>query len=168
MFRSTLWPRSSSDEHRQVGPPGAYRLRVLPPHYPGYLSYMAEVVRNPGGEQLAESTGAKLRVAAAALEVGSGEVERLEPKQVAGPQLGKRIQQLVQCFPAGSLELGETVEWREGASLTMRQQDLGSCHPIGAFTVDQMANDIEGAPGIRPLGAQGPGFRNIPEQRADY
>lgn len=70
---------------------------------------------------------------AAALEVQRREPQRLEPVEVCGPELGERVQQLMECLAARGLELGKAVEGGERTGLAMGQQDLGADDPVSAL-----------------------------------
>src|SRR5258707_9458381 len=44
------------------------------------------------------------------------------------------------------------------------QDDAGSGDPVGFLSVDQMADDIEGAEGVRPFGRPGPAVADVQQE----
>src|SRR5262249_17766005 len=62
------------------------------------------------------------------------------------------------------LLLREAVEGIERATLACLQDPSRARHPIGAFSVNQMAYDVERAPGPRALAAENPGLRQLPKK----
>ena len=135
-------------------------------HDPRDLCDVTQVMRYPGGQQLAQRHSAELRVPAPTVEIFGGEVQRGEPEQVCGSKLGEQVEELVQGFAAGSFEHGHPVERSERTRFAVGQQQLGAHHPIGPLTMNQMSHDVEGAPGIRSLRSPDPGLGQIPQQGA--
>jgi hypothetical protein len=65
-------------------------------HHAGDLGEMTEVVRYPGGKQLAQRHSAELRVAAPPIQVITRQSQRLQAVEAGRPGLGKNVQELGQ------------------------------------------------------------------------
>jgi hypothetical protein len=52
-------------------------------------------------------------------------------------------------------------------SLAKLQYDPSPRYPVGAFTVNQMADDIERAPCVFAFISEGPGFWEMPQKRVE-
>jgi len=62
----------------------------------------------------------------------------------------------VQGLRLRGLELRFTIELLEGPALAVLEDDLHARHPIGLLAVNQVADDVECAPGVRALGGARP------------
>ena len=83
-------------QHRQVCAPRPDRLGILPAHHPGNLCDMTEVVRYPGGKELAQGYPTELGVAPAPIQVVRGESQRLKAAEAGRSGFGKSVQQLAE------------------------------------------------------------------------
>src|SRR5579863_6126321 len=92
------------------------------------------------------------------------QIQCLQFAEVFRPQTSKFIQQLRQRLSLTLSHVSPTVKRFKRASLTKLEDHLRPRHPIGAFAVNKMADDIKGAPGILTLISQRPGFRQITQQ----
>jgi len=60
----------------------------------------------------------------------------------------------------------KAVERREPADRALLQDDPRSRDPVGLFAIDQVTDDVEGAPGVAALVRAGPGPVEPAEERA--
>src|ERR1700693_6491732 len=89
--------------------------------------------------------------------------------QIQGAQFGQVfttqprefIQQLSQRFAFALTCRSPTIEGLERASLAKLQNHLRARHPVGAFAVNQMADDVERAPSAFTFVSGGPGLREV-------
>src|SRR5918994_5830878 len=117
-FRSTTLAMDMSDtsravQHRQVFSPWTHGLGILATHHAGNLRDMAEVVRHPGGKQLSKGYRAELGMAAAPVQVVTGDSQRLQAAEAGRSCFDERVQQLAESLSSRRFELRETVEWSE-------------------------------------------------------
>ena len=115
------------------------------------MDEMIEIVRHPGGQEVPERHRPQRRVQALAVEVGVREPERPQVPHVVCPKRRELFEQLRQRLPSGLLELREAVERVEGARVGVLEDDLQPAHPVGAFAMNQMAEDVERRPGAGPF-----------------
>jgi hypothetical protein len=104
---------SSGAEQREIFQPGTDRLGILAPHDSGDLSQMIKIVGYPGGEELTQAHQAQLRMASGTVQVPGLEPEGLQPAQVAGAELRKGVEQLVQRLALRVAKLGKAIERSE-------------------------------------------------------
>src|SRR5262249_37497887 len=74
---------------------------------------------------------------------------------------------LSQRFALLRVRLSEAIKRLKGASLAKFQDHLYPRDPIGAVAMDQVADDIEGSPGIAAFIAKRPHFRQIAQKRIE-
>src|SRR5712672_1812150 len=63
--------------------------------------------------------------------------------------------------------MSQAIEGRKRPSFAKLQKQVHARHPVGVFAVNQMADDIECAPGVFAFILVRPGFRQIAEKRAE-
>src|SRR5215467_4211895 len=102
---------------------------------------------------------------AAPREVFGFETQRAQLGQIFGPQARELIQELRERFALALAFLRMAVERFKRFAITEFQDPFCSRHPIGAFAVNQMPNDIESAPGLFALVPKRPCIREVAEKR---
>jgi hypothetical protein len=140
-----MLPLRSADDPK-VGSPGADVVGVLPRQYARDLHHVIEVVRHPGRQQLAQRHDAKLGMTAAAIEIRGGQAQSRELAQAGLPQRREFVEPAGQRSLLRLCKLRKTIEGVEGARFAVLQNDSGARHPVGSLAVDQMSDDVEGAP----------------------
>ena len=93
---------------------------------------------------------------ATSLEIFPTQIQRPKFFQIFRAQASKFIQQLIHRLALTLLYVSPTIEGIERASLAKLQNHLGARHPVGAFAVNQMTDDVERAPGFLTFVAGGP------------
>ncbi len=83
--------------------------------------------------------------------------------EVAAAERGELVEEAVECPSGGLLELREPVELVKRPRVTVLEDDLRARHPVGQLTVDEMADDIVGAPGLASLVGGDPCVGQAPE-----
>src|SRR5258708_37507372 len=63
--------------------------------------------------------------------------------------------------------MSQAIEWRKRLSFAKLQKQVHARHPVGMFAVNQMANDVECAPGVFAFILARPDFRQIAEKRVE-
>src|SRR5208282_3415767 len=121
----------------------------------------------PGGQQLRERDDSEGGMASAPSEIFRPQIQCAEFGQAVAPHARKFIQQLPERLTFALSRLSPTVEGLERARLAKLQNHFRARHPVGAVTVNQMANDIEGAPGVFTFISQRPRFRQIAQKRVE-
>ena len=84
--------------------------------------------------------------------------------QAVGTQHLERLQELGKGLATGGLELSESIEYRERHGFSVAKEMLDARHPVRPFSVDQMSDHLERAPGGRPLCTLDPLWWQIPQQ----
>ena len=154
-------------EDAEEDAPGAHGLAVLVGHEARKLMEVSEVVRGPGGEKLAEPDGAEIGMAAAAVEVAGLDVQRAELGEACGSDGGEFIEELRQGFALRFFVLSLAVEGLEGLRLAVMQDHCGAGNPVGVFGMDEVADDVEGGPGVGAFVGVSPGFGKVAEERVE-
>src|SRR5437764_14829512 len=83
---------AASFHHRQKFRPRADFLLVAAGHSAGDLEEMREIMRGPGGEELAQRDGAEGGMRALQFEVLGLEMERVDAGQALAPKCGELVQ----------------------------------------------------------------------------
>ena len=60
--------------------------------------------------------------------------------------------------------LRPAIKWFKGAGVLELEDHAGAGHPVGALTVNQVPDHVEGAPGILALVAEGQGFGQVAQK----
>src|SRR5437588_8231059 len=81
--------------------------------------------------------------------------------------MSKFIEQAGQGFSLNGLGVSFAVKRRKGASFAKLQQRFHPWHPVGVFTVDQMANDIKRAPSVFTFVVERPDFGQVPQKHVE-
>ena len=118
----------------------------------------------PGGEELRESDGAEGGMASAEIELVGAEIEGTEFSKIFCSHAGKFIQNMRQGFDFYFALVSLAVERIERSGFAKLQEDFYARHPIGAFAVDEMGDDVEGGPGVWAFVAESPGVGEVAEQ----
>lgn len=101
---------------------------------------------------------------AATSQGGLPQIERLERHQILPSHPGKLVQQLIQRLPLTLLLLCKPVKGIERPLFASIEKDPHPRHPVRAFSSDQVADNIDRAPGFGPLGAVRPYARQSAQQ----
>ena len=115
------------------------------------LSEVSEVVRDPGREELAKGDEAEFRVAADKRQLGTGELPASNRGDVVATQRAKAVKKLGKGPAREPSELSETIERLEGTGLSMLENDASTGNPVSLFAVNEVADDIDRAPGVGPF-----------------
>ena len=113
---------------------------------------------------LAQSHSAELRMLARTVQIGRGQTQRSETAKTLSPQLAERIQQLGEALAPRCLELSEPIERGKRHAFPMREKMVRARHPVCTFSVNQMTDDVIGAPRAWTLRPRYPGRWEIAEQ----
>ena len=157
-------PHSGALRHKA---PGADGVAVLEGNNAGDLVQMGEVMPGPGGEQLGQSHYAQGRVMSAPFEILRTQIQGTQRVQVAGAKTGKLIQHRLEGLAVALAQVRPTIEGRKGLRLASFEDDSGARHPVGAFGVNQVADDLEGAPGVFAFIAEEPGLGQMAKERLE-
>jgi len=65
------------------------------------------------------------------------------------------------------LDVSHAVEGVEGAGVSEFKDDFRAWEPVGALAVDEMADDVAGAPGAVTFVGAGPGIGKAAEERVE-
>lgn len=151
-------------EDAKVGAPWADGFAVLVRHDSGELVEMGEIMSSPGGQKLGESDYSEGGVAAAEGQVWLAEIQGTQFAQVFRTQIRKFIQCLGQGLALALSTLCQAIEGWERQGLAGLQNDLRARHPVRAFAVNQVADDIEGCPCVFAFVAMRPRLGKITQQ----
>ena len=119
---------------------------------------VGEVVNGPRRQKLGQRHRSEGWMRASAREILRLQVERLQRSDIAGPQAGEFVEELLQRFAPTLFELGRAIEGVEGPRLAVLEDDARAEYPVGALAHDQVAEDVEGAPGSLAFVDVRPGF----------
>src|ERR1041384_1599165 len=100
-----------------------------------------------------------------ALKIRRLKTQRAQISDVVGAQAREFIQQLRQRLAFAFSLLAQSVKGIERAALSKFDNSSSPIHPIRPLTVDQVADNIEGAPGFTTLISMGPLFGQMTQQR---
>jgi len=106
-------------------------------------------------------------MASTAGEVLGAQIQGAQFDEVFTTQAREFIQQLFQRFAFAVSILRPTVERLEGARLAKLQNHFRARHPVGAFAVNQMADDVERAPSVFTFVSGGSCLRQVAEKRIE-
>ena len=93
------------------------------------------------------------------LKVLLSQIQRTQFAQVFRPQARKFIQQLPERLTLTLSHLSPTIEGLKRLSLAKLQHHPRARHPIRAFAVIQMPDDVERTPSVFTFIPEGPRFR---------
>jgi hypothetical protein len=124
---------------------------------------VGQVVANPRRQELAQSHGPEFRVPAYPIEVGILQIEIGQLFQVTPAKILELLQKPTEGLPLTLLELGESIEGLERNVRRSFQNLFGTRDPVGLFTMDQVADDIERTPRFGSLVGKNPGLRKVIE-----
>src|SRR5579883_2104794 len=99
--------------------------------------------------------------------VAPAEVQRAEAAEVRAAKFGEFVEEGGQRLASAFAELRLAIEAIEGAAGAVLEDDLETRHPVGVLPVDQMADDVVGAPGVGAFVACGPGFGEIAKESVE-
>lgn len=164
---SALHAMPGALQYAEVNAPRSNSLAVLRGHDARQLVEMSQVMSGPGSQQRRKRYWPEHRMTAAALQILWPQVQALQAAQIVSTPAGKLIEELRQRFALHGTLVPGPIERREASCFAEFQQEMDARHPIRLFAMDEMADDIEGAPGIFTLIAQSPGFRQIAKERVE-
>jgi hypothetical protein len=151
-------------EHSQVCAPGADGFAILMGHDPRELMEMCEIVDGPGGEELRQGHDSQFRMRSSPAQVFGLQIQCLECRQVLAAEAGEIVQQLLKRFALTLLRLRETIKGIKGPRFAAVQDDLHARHPVGTLADDQVAHDVERAPGLISFAAARPDVGKAAQQ----
>jgi hypothetical protein len=149
----------SLGHYRQIGGPGADFLLVPFGHDAADLNDVREVVRGPGGDQLAHGDGAEGGVGALEIELIGTKIERDETGEAGMAGGGEFVEELWERLAGAIAKLGFAVEGFEGPGGSVLENDFQARDPVCVFAVDEVADDDLRAPGAGAFGGVGPTWR---------
>ena len=103
----------------------------------------------------------------APLQVLLLQIQSAQLIQVFRSQAREFIEQLAEGFSLALSKLRPAIEALKHLSLAKLQEHLHTRHPIGAFGMDQMADDIKDAHGFFAFISEGPFVRQIAQKRVE-
>ena len=106
-------------------------------------------------------------MAAGAVEVAVRQVECHKGLHVFAAQRGECVKKCAQRLALRRGKLREAIELLEGSSVAMLEDEFGSWHPVGVLAVNQVADDVERAPGGAALVRGDPVVREPAQQRVE-
>ena len=126
-----------------------------------------QVMNRPGGQQLCERDRSQGRMTSATIEIGGLQIQRPQGIKIFCPQPSKFIQKLIYRLSLTFALLGLAIERIEPAAFAVLQDDPSARHPVGAFSVNEVADNVKRSPAFRTFVAQGPSFGKITKQRIE-
>src|SRR5882757_9473089 len=90
---------------------------------------------------------------AAPLQIVRLQVQCLERSQIFGSKMGELVQELLQALASTFVHLRKAVKGIEWPRLAVLKNDARPQHPVGALPDNQVAQDVERAPGVFPCDA---------------
>src|SRR5438874_9743280 len=103
----------------------------------------------------------------APLKVLLPQIQSPQFSKIFRPQSGELIQQLCQRLALTLTFLSPAIERLKSFCLAKLQDHPRPRHPIGALAVNEMSEDVERAPGFLAFVTNGPGFRQVAQQRIE-
>src|SRR5262249_20306523 len=146
-WRSAVAARGNRFGDPQIPLPRSHGLRVLTPHHARDLSKMIQIMRRPGRQMLTEGDASEIGVAACSLEIRVGQLQRPEAFEACAPEISEGVEELGESFAVRGFELRGPVEHWKWDGVAMSQKMLHARNPVGAFPVNQVADDVERRPG---------------------
>lgn len=70
-------------------------------------------------------------------------------------------------FALHVVDVPHAIEGVEGTCVSEFEDDFGAGEPVGALAVDEMAEDVVGAPGIFAFIGAGPGIGKAAQERVE-
>ena len=135
-------------------------LRVLPPRpdvvadlhreHTRDLHQVIQIVRGPRREQLAGGDRPELRVNAGAVQIDVGQVERADASKVDAARVGELAEQIRDRLAGALTKLRIAIERHKCLVRSVAEDDVEARHPVGALTVDEVADDIVRTPRPEP------------------
>lgn len=104
---------------------------------------------------------------AAALEVGGLEIQVAELAEAVGADVGEFVEELVEGFALTLADVSLAVEGGKGVGVAGVEDDPGAGDPVGSVAVDEMADDVEGGPGVGAFVVHGPFGGEIAQERVE-
>jgi hypothetical protein len=101
------------------------------------------------------------------LKVLLPQVQGAQLAEVFCAQTGKFIEQLRQRLPLNLSNVSLTIKGFKRPGFAELQYRPGSRHPIGAFRMGQVTEDVERIPGGLTLIPEGPRLRQVTQQRIE-
>ena len=106
-------------------------------------------------------------MSAVTVEVGVGQPQRRQLAEVFLAQRRELVEQAGQRSALRHRDLREAIELVEGPRLAALQDDSGAGDPVGSLAMDQVSDDIEGAPCLATFVGHDPAVRKAAEQRVE-
>jgi hypothetical protein len=124
-------------------------------------------VSGPGGQELGKSDDAKRGMASLEMEIFGPKIQGAKGGEIFGAEAGEFVQQLRKRLALTGLRLRPAIKRFKGASVAELEDHAGARHPVGAFTVNKVSDDIEGGPGVFAFIAESPSFGQIAQKRVE-
>jgi hypothetical protein len=151
-------------EHAEKPFPWTHGISVLMSHYPGQLVNMRQVVRGPCGQKLRQGDRAERGMLPSTHEILWLQVHPPQFLEVPRTQVAEFIQKLRQRLTRTLPLLRQTIKPLKRSGFTTLQDYPRPCHPIGAFPMNEMTDNIERAPGVSAFIADRPTVGQIAEK----
>ena len=117
---------------------------------------------------LAERHSPEFRMSSRAVKVGRCESQASKPLKALRAKRTERIQYLGERSALRGFELGKAIKGWERNGFSVIEKMLNPGNPIGAFTVNEMPQDVERTPGIRAFVTRRKGRWQIPEEQIQH
>jgi PAS domain S-box-containing protein len=151
-------------EHGQEWHPRPDLVAILLGHHAGDLRDVPEIVYHPAREQVPQGDAAEARMVAGEVELGIAQAPGAEQLEVRVTQFGEFGQQRFQGAAHVAAAVAEAIVRLEARVGAASQDDAGAGDPVGFLAVYEMTDHVEGAEGIGPFGAPGPGLGDSVEE----
>jgi hypothetical protein len=112
-------------------------------------------VSGPGGEELREIDGAEGGMASAKIELVGAEIQGAEFGEVFCTHASEFIQNMREGFDFDFAFVSPAIEAIERFGFAKLQEHFYARHPIGAFAVDEVGDDVEGRPSVGAFVGEG-------------
>jgi hypothetical protein len=150
-------------EDAEKGAPRANGFAVLVGEDTRELVQVSEIVGGPGGEELGERDGAEGGVTAATVHVIELQIEGAQAGEAFGAELGELVQEFGERF---GVLWGAEDRW-EGLGIAVLEDELDAREPVGALSVDEMAEYGGGVPGGVAFVGCGPGDGEVAQESVE-
>lgn len=124
---------------------------------------VVEVVGDPCGDELLCGDGSEFGVGAFSGEVVAGEIQVGEGFEVFGSDCREFVEEVFDGPALVFLDHGVSVEGVEWFVSTVVENDVETCDPVAAFSVDEVAYNVEGAEGVGAVIGRGPDLDEVVE-----
>ncbi len=139
-------------------------IAVLMGNDAGKLMQVVRVVRGPCGEQFGQRDGAERRVESTESKLLRRKAHRSQLIEILRADEGELVEEHGEGLALDSVDVSEAVERIEGARVAVGENYFGARQPVSLFTMDEVTEDIEGAPCAATFVGVGKDLRQTAQQ----